>query len=384
MATFHSFRKVLIISAMSFQLAVAQAGHGPGGSKPTPSMPKIPPPVVQQSPTFSRQIVVISGKVVFEDGSPSPEPIAIEKLCGGSSRLEGYTDAKGNFQIQLGQQPEAMQDASESSDHFESRLSPLAGVNTRELVGCDLRASYPGFQSTTVSLGFQPGIGDWRVGTLVLKRLGDAPGSTISLTTLKAPKNAREAYEKARQLLAKKKISDAEVRLAKAVAIDPQFASAWYMLGAIHQQQKRFDEASANYSQALSADPSFVNPYLGLAQISLIMGKWKEAAQFTEQLMKLNPFAYPVAYWYDALANYNLKNVEAAEKSARKFESLDTLHREPAACLLMSRILSSRGDYAGAAGEDRAYLQVSPNAPDANAVREDLKHLESLEATNRQ
>src|SRR6266849_5875234 len=44
----------------------------------------------------------LSGKVQMDDGTAPPEPVVIERVCNGSPRAEGYTDAKGRFSFQLG------------------------------------------------------------------------------------------------------------------------------------------------------------------------------------------------------------------------------------------------------------------------------------------
>ena len=59
--------------------------------------------------------VFLSGKVVMEDGTPPPDAVTIERVCGGSVRPEGYTDSKGRFSFQLGQNQGMMADASMSS-----------------------------------------------------------------------------------------------------------------------------------------------------------------------------------------------------------------------------------------------------------------------------
>ncbi|HKR32697.1 MAG TPA: hypothetical protein VJT08_19615, partial [Terriglobales bacterium] len=78
--------------------------------------PSIPSPGTNfPSTQTQRQVLYISGAVVMQDGTPPPEPVAIERVCGGAAHKEGYTDSKGRYQIQLGQNFE-LQDVSESSN----------------------------------------------------------------------------------------------------------------------------------------------------------------------------------------------------------------------------------------------------------------------------
>jgi len=56
-----------------------------------------------------------SGKVMLDDGTPPPEPVQIERVCNGVPRPEAWTDSKGRFSFQLGQNTAMMMDASNSS-----------------------------------------------------------------------------------------------------------------------------------------------------------------------------------------------------------------------------------------------------------------------------
>jgi tetratricopeptide (TPR) repeat protein len=77
----------------------------------------------------------------------------------------------------------------------------------------------------------------------------------------------------------------------------------------------------------------------------------------------------------NALANYYLKNLDAAEKSAREAERLDAQGRFPKSWQLLAAILSSRGANPEAAEQLRQYLKLAPQAPDAAAARAKLAQL---------
>jgi tetratricopeptide (TPR) repeat protein len=192
-----------------------------------------------------------------------------------------------------------------------------------------------------------------------------------------APKDAMHAYEKAQKLKAEKPV-EAEKELNKAVKIYPRFAAAWTLLGDMHRERNEFDAAHTDYAQAVAADPQFVNPNFGLAIIAAQEKKWDDTVRFTDQVIRLNSAAYPVAYFLNAAANYNLQKFAPAEESAKKFKSLDTQHSHPDVCLLLSYLYSGRQDYAGAAREIREYLALAPNSPDAESLKNDAKRFEDL------
>jgi tetratricopeptide (TPR) repeat protein len=198
---------------------------------------------------------------------------------------------------------------------------------------------------------------------------------------MQAPGNARHAYEKAEKDIAKENMKDAEKELSKAVQEYPKFAAAWALLGMLHQSDKQLDQAAKDFTQAIASDPQYARPYLGLAAISVGQQKWAETIRFTEQLNRLAPQAYPDSYFFAGVANYSLGKMDDAERSMRKFLTLDTEHRKPIAVLYLGEILSVKKDFAGAAEQTRAYLTLAPNGPNSESARVRLKQFEQLSST---
>ena len=379
-----------LICGFTVLAAGAQVRTGGGGS--VPSTTRVPSTT---APSPTRQAVFIHGKVVLAGTGAPAQSVAIESVCYGAVRRQAYTDLKGNFEFQLGQNS-TDRDATESgrdvftnsgnrgptsgqgSDFGISMPGPTgnAADSTRpELLGCELRASLAGFKTTSVLL--RPDGSSWvlEVGTIVLSRLENMPGATISLTTMSAPPDARKAYEKGQQAVTSKKFDDAERQLQKAVGQYPNFAAAWSMLGEVYRQQKKFDSAKEAYSKAIAADPQFLNPYDGMAILAVHETNWNEALKFTDNLLTLNPSAFPLAYMYNAAANYYLGNLDTAEKSARKFEELDPQHHNPDSKLLLSNIMLGKHDYEAAAKALEEYLTLVPNAPNSAEVKAQLREL---------
>jgi tetratricopeptide (TPR) repeat protein len=217
-----------------------------------------------------------------------------------------------------------------------------------------------------------------RVGTIILTRQENVQGSTISLTSLSAPKNARQAYEKGRKAELEKKFPEAERELNKAVEAYPRYAAAWFLLGELHRIKLQPDQAIKDYSEAIACEPQFVSPYLGLTIIDVDRKNWPEVQRLTDQLIRLNEFAYPVAYYFNSAANLNLGRLDAAERSALKFQSMDADHRTPQVARLLAMIFEAKQDYAGAAQQLRNYLTLVPNSPQAAEIRADAQRLENF------
>jgi Tfp pilus assembly protein PilF len=375
-----SSTRFMIVIALLVSTATAQRGSGSTGSgSPSRGTPSIRTP--SAAPDASTKPVFVSGKVMLQGGGALPEPVPIERVCNGTVRREGYADTKGQFEFQLGLNL-TFQDASENDTRIaptsQSRSGSGNSLRPLELNGCELRAVLAGYQSSVVNLRIMGGdTWQYEVGTIFLKRIGNAPGTTISVTSMAAPKDAMRALEKAQKIKAEKP-AEAEKELNKAVKIYPQFAAAWTLLGDLHREHNDFNTARTDYEQAIAADPQFVNPNYGLAMIALQEKKWDDTIRLTEQVIKLNAAAYPLAYFLNAAANYNSQKFEPAEENAKKFKALDTQHSHPEVCLLLSYLYSGRQDYAAAAGEIREYLTLAPSSPDAESLKNDVKRFEDL------
>src|SRR5262249_52273527 len=150
--------------------------------------------------------------------------------------------------------------------------------------------------------------------------------------------------------------ADAQKSFEKAVEIYPQYAVAWTELG--HLQYMNHDDISARHSfeQALAADSKYAKPYLGLARLSVDKQQWQSVVDITDKLLALNSVDFPSAWFLNSAAYFNLKNLDAAEKSAVNGMKVDPDHHYPRLEHLMGVILLAKGDYQQAAEHLRAFL----------------------------
>lgn len=327
---------------------------------------------------------------MLDDGTPPAESVTIERVCGGLVRPEAYTDSKGRFSFQLGQQSNVLMDASVSSAASQGRdpfsggrgstgARPSGGLGTADLMGCELRASLPGYRSEAVTLGRRSTFDNPDVGTIILRRLANVEGTAISYTTLAAPKDAKKSYEKAQKLLHEKNPKQAEAakELEKAVQVYPRFAAAWNMLGEAKLAMKDDEGARKAFEQSLAADSKYLNPYFRLSVLELQASRWESAANLTNRLAALNP-QMAQAHYFNAVANFNLGKMELAEKSVRSAMKSDEANRFPQTHHLLGAILARQGNFPSAAEEYRNFLKVSPTSAMAEQLRKQLTEWEGL------
>lgn len=361
----------------------------PGIGDPSASAPGASGGRQQQMPQVfpqDQRPIYLSGRVLVDDGTPPPETVVIQSVCGGMSRTQAYTDSKGRFSFQFGENNSGVfQDASVSNPdspfgmpYSSSRAGSPGMPGTaaeRMMQQCDIEARLPGFASDSLSLASRRAMDNPEVGTIFLHRLAPVEGRVVSATSLAAPKDARKAFEKGQQALKKNNRDEAAKHFETAVQLYPEYAIAWTELGKVQSARNQPEDARKSFEAAMKAEPKFIDPYLFLALTQATAKEWKELAQTTDTVLRLDPYDYPQAYFLNAVAYYYLRNLDAAEKSAREGQGIDKFHRFPKSWHLLGAILAERRDYAGAAEQLRTYLSYAPQAPDAPVVRQELESL---------
>lgn len=340
----------------------------------------------------TQSAIPITGRIALDDGSPLPHKAKLELVCVPNAQVEGNTDSKGGFAFELGTNRfMAAGDASMSTPGAKtgfgstmnagSNRTQVDGQSIIALSGCVLRASLPGYTSDTYDMSrIRAGDGTINVGTLFLHPLGKSPAPVVSVTSLSAPKDAQKSFEKATDHAAKRQFAEAEGELKNAVAIYPKYADAWQELGGVLQSQKKYEEARQAYLHASAADSSFPRPYLSLALLSAQENNWQDALANAGALIKLDPKAYPQAYYYNAVAYYNLSDRDKALENARQAVALDTRHATPLAEELLGLLYFERGDFASAVAQYRNCIQHMGGASGVDAVQKLLAQAEARAA----
>jgi hypothetical protein len=367
----------------------------------------------QQDDTQIREpgdsFLFLTGDVVLADGTALDGEQRIEMICGGRVEYQTSVSVSGRFMIELGKATGfGMTDASvgrELTDPGSMTTSqsggavgggrlPQAPFNQHNLSGCEVRIQpKPGFYSEGIRLASRSSFDSPEIGTIVLHRLSENEGTTVSLTTLEAPRDAKRAFEKAEKELGKKRpnYSKAAEELEKAVQAYPQFSSAWDLLGKTRLAEKDKEGAKAALEKAIEADPRFMNPYLALARLELYDQQWEEAAAQTSKLMELNT-RIPQAFYFHGVANFYLSRYAAAEKALAHLEKTGHARQYPMAYLHLGIMNVRQGEIPVAAKEFSLFLHYMPpdqvSAPQRQRIEQQLTKwdaegvidLEALEA----
>jgi len=336
------------------------------------------------------------------DESPLPESVNILAVCSGRARVVTFTDRKGHFTYQWG----TRQGLADPDLESATGGSPSGGLRSvgqagggaltppssgsggaigsgpagLPLLGCALKADLPGYSSSLINLDGHLGSDDPNIGTIVLSRLEKVEGLAVSATSMSAPPDARKAYDRGIDSMHKGKMADAEKDFEKAVGIYPKYANAWLDLAKLRLLAKRTEPAREAFQKALDADDKMVEAHVQLGTLAAGEHQWPDAVMHFDTALQLDPVDFPQIWFSDAVANFNVKKFDVAEKSAREALKLDPMHGKPEEDRLLGLILASTGKFGEALEELRIYLKFAPEGPDAEQVKGQIAQIEKLQA----
>jgi tetratricopeptide (TPR) repeat protein len=198
----------------------------------------------------------------------------------------------------------------------------------------------------------------------------------VGIADLQIPAKAQKEHEDGCVALRNNKIVEAENHLRKAVKQWPKYLAAWVVLGQLLEAQQKAEEAKDACSQPLATDSNYLPAYLCLADISARLGSWDKVLQLSNRALAIDPTTVPVAYDYNAAANFNLHNLPEAEKSALRAAEIDKNNTDPRVHFLLAQIYEAKGDRASEAAQLREYLKYASDPNDVAMVKHYLSDLD--------
>jgi tetratricopeptide (TPR) repeat protein len=332
------------------------------------------------------------GQVVMEDGQPIAIPVQVDLTCNGRLQRQTVTAPDGRFLLDLAaprsedwMDPElggSSRGTTESAVRVaapggSARLDqiPSVGYGRVSLSGCELRlAPRAGFASSTIQLSNRNAFENPDVGMIVLRRLSNPGASTVSLSVLKAPTDAREAFEKASSHLEKAPpdLKNAEKELQKALKKFPEFSGAWDLLGRVQMLSERKSEGLNSFAHAAAYEPGFIPPLLALAQSAVQDGDWESAWRWTAKALELDEGHAQALYW-KGLAGYHLRRFEEGVKVLSRLYAAGFGEEFPFGWLPLGVMHAQQGRIPEAADCFRSYLARMPEGEVPSSQRGELE-----------
>jgi tetratricopeptide (TPR) repeat protein len=365
-----SFVAFLIVFSMCCVFAAAQNNASmanSGGAQGTSDIGKD----AHMDTLLNQQVGSIRfyGKVSIEGLRALWDPILVTVTCNNKVVYNTNTDPSGGFNIEAA--PRRSEVVTEKAD--------LVHITPAALVGCQVSAALDGFKSSTLTIANASLNDNPAIGTISLTLDHSARGSVLSPTTTSAPADAIKEFEKAHDEQLAHHADAARKHLQKAVAIDPQFAEAWFHLGAVEEKDKP-DDALGAFNKAVAVDSGFIPPYVHIAALAANRNDWKSVIAATQRSLELNPAGSPEVWYFDALGKLNSGKTGDAETSAMTSLAMDPNHLAPKTEQLLAVIQAGHGEYGQALQHLRNCLTYTPPGPDADLIKKQIAQLQTLDS----
>lgn len=205
------------------------------------------------------------------------------------------------------------------------------------------------------------------------------------------PKSARDAFEQAMRLLDSGRTQEAQTALESAITIFPDYCDAHFVLASELAKQGKLDDAIKHLNEAQRVNPKDDRIWYAFGKALMQQRKYAVAARVFAEAANLNPLEpqYPLMQGtalIDQASAIDATRREATDARAyffaeaekallRAYERSDK--KLAAVHLQLARLYEKRGDRVRAADELEQFLRQSPDAKNADAIREAIKTLRS-------
>ena len=211
---------------------------------------------------------------------------------------------------------------------------------------------------------------------LALKAGKAAKPAVLNAEFADVPAPARAFYDAAVDLGKKGQHAAAVEELKKAIQQHPKFTLAFNEMGVQHLRMSQLEDADAAFQQALKIDPESSAALVNRGITNVMMKRHGEAIPILRKAVKINDQS-AVAHYFLGQALANLGLFDDAEKELQYSlqlgkEQMKEAHR------ILAIIYADRGAKAQAAGELETYLKLTPDAPDAENLKEMIRKLKAV------
>jgi tetratricopeptide (TPR) repeat protein len=339
----YAFTGILIFSVAVLSFAQDTAGWG------THSLPEDRSEGDSLSyHNYSTEIGRIAGTVATLDGRPQPD-VLVQIRDFGTGRILGsiYTNAGGGFSFEM------LPYGNYEVVANEQAATVRQEIEVREHVAIvDLRLN----TSDSAAASPQSGL--------------------VSLTELRAPRRARDAYQKAKQAIAKNRPVEVSKNVQKALQIYPAYAPALTLRGVLSMDNNDVAAAVEDFDRAIHADGGYSVAYGAMAAALNRLNKFDDALRAAERASSLSPNSWQP---YFEMARSYIAKGDYERALQQLTHAQEHLTREyPALHLVRANALLGLKNYSDAANELKIFLKLAPKDLSASAAEETLGQINAF------
>jgi len=303
----------------------------------------------------------IQGRIFFPSGRRADMRIKVKLESANSGDLSIFTDSNGSFTFRS-LSPGSYTITIDAGNNYEIAVERVyidvePSIRSSISIGSAMSRSY------TLSIQLKPK-------TTTQQEMNS---SVINAALSDVPKDAIELYQQARKSAAESDHKKAVDLLRRAIAIHSDFALAHSELGVQYLKLGQLDDAVLTLRTAVKLAPESFAARLNLGIVCLEKKDFSEAEAQLQRASRLNDTSL-TTLMYLGITQAKLRKYKDAEGNLKRAIDLSN-GKMGMAHYYLAGVYWAQQNNARAADELEAYLQSTPNATDAERVRNTIKNL---------
>jgi tetratricopeptide (TPR) repeat protein len=214
---------------------------------------------------------------------------------------------------------------------------------------------------------------------LQLKRSEQLKNQVINARLSNIPKDAMSHYEKAMDLAQKNKPDEAIAEFRSALTAYPQFTECYVEIGKVYLIHGKLDDAVTSFRSAIRTEPQDFDAHINLGIALMNAKKYEEAEPELVTAALLNKTAV-TPHYYIGLMYTQKHQYDIAQKAFETARGLPGGDAFPLLHRYLGGIYINKGMNKQAIDELDKYLQLAPNARDADKIRQTIAELKAKPA----
>lgn len=211
---------------------------------------------------------------------------------------------------------------------------------------------------------------------LQLKKNATLNNKILNAKLAGVPKDALKHYEKGVELAHGNKAAESVAELRQAISFYPQFPIALAELGKQYLRLGNLNEAVVALRSSVALDATYFDAKLDYGIALLNKKEIDDAEKQLKDAVQINAAAV-TPHYYLGLVFIQKRNLDEAQKELELGAKLSDGKGYPQIHWNLSGIYFEKKQYKSAADELEKYLQLAPNAKDAEKIRQVIKDLRS-------
>jgi len=201
----------------------------------------------------------------------------------------------------------------------------------------------------------------------------EGPKGSLNVRIAQIPPAARKEFEAGKKRMDAHDNPGSVQHFQKAIALYPQYAEAYQLLGVVHLESGKFQEAEPELQKATEIEPNLSTAHFALGVCRNLLAKYPEAETALLRGLELDTEA-PDGHYELAKTYWVLGRVQDAETHAEKAVSLQP--GLAGAHILLGDIDMNKRDAQGALKEYKEALRLDPKGPMAAATQQMVNKIE--------